>query len=278
MTDREAAHANELRRATAAIVTVETAFNEAADDVERYLGEGFVGIKHTRTEFPTVHLLSRALANLRAGMLLAASGFVIQMCSVVRPVCESLNLIELFQQEPGLAEEWLQGSTSPKEFAKFQPGAVRRELGKGPDPVYSWLSERSHPRLAGAETSAYMKTDSDQVLVIMGGLPLNDPKVLLAAAMPGDLLGQVATAAGHFVTTPAVAVKWPALVVSVTERLQEGAEGILGFLHPEGVPAGSIGQDVLDAHRANVDNARELRDAIDEAVAEQERRARESPG
>ena len=78
MDERDRAYVEELRLATLAIVAVENLFREAADAVEAYLTEGISGVKQSRAEFAIAHLVSRSIADLRAGILLAASGFVVQ--------------------------------------------------------------------------------------------------------------------------------------------------------------------------------------------------------
>jgi hypothetical protein len=249
-------HDDDLRRATLAVGTAENHLGSAADQVEAFIREGTRGVTQTRLGFPTLHLVARSIADLRAGMFLVGSGFVIQMCSVIRPVPEAMNLIELFAADEERAEAWLAGKR------EFSAATVRNLLGKGPDAVYDWLAERSHPRIAGAESATYTAAKTGEVILIMGGLPLNDPQVLIAATMPGDLLGSVAHAAGHIAVNPKAALQWPTLVRTVDEKLLDGTRAVFEYLHPDGVPRDSLGAEVLQVMEGNIDSARKLEAAV----------------
>jgi hypothetical protein len=249
-----------LRKATLAVGAAENRFHLAADALESYIAEGIQGIAHPRIDFPTQYLLARSLADLRAAMLLAASGFVVQSASVMRPVVEAINLVRLFERDSSYATAWLRGDKNPS------PPEVRKLLGEGPDAVYGHLAKLSHPRLFGAEQSTYVNAASGEIILMMGGLPLSDPSVLIAASMPGDLLGELASAAGHLNVNEDAALRWPSMLVTVTTELLEGARGILEVLHPDGIPPGSLGEKILMAMQENVASARELAKAMDEAT------------
>lgn len=207
---------------------MENRFREASDLVERYMIDGAT-VGHGAAAFATWHLISRSLADLRAGQFLASSGFPIQMASVVRPVIESLNLIELFAQEPEAAQRWADG-----EWQEFMPAAVRKRLGLGKDAVYAWLSEHSHPRFAGLQLTAYRivreDAERDVARVYTGGLPLEIPSVLLATMNPANVLGQLSLALDHLPVNEEVAGTWPTVARQVAETVLPGFEAVIAAL------------------------------------------------
>ena len=73
---------------------------------------------------------------------------------MIRPVIESLNLIDLFVEESDAAERWADG-----KWQEFLPANVRKRLGIGDDPLYGFLSEHSHPRFAGLQLTAFRRAD-----------------------------------------------------------------------------------------------------------------------
>ena len=179
------------------------------------------------------------------------------MASVIRPVPEALNLIELFKRDPERAAAWLEGKR------EFSAPTVRKALGKGEDPVYSHLAELSHPRVLGPEATAYM-TEEEEVVIIAGGMPLNDPRVLSSAVIPGDFLVRVALAASEVHVRKEVADTWPTLMGSVNAKTMAGAKAIFECLHPEGIPPDSVGAEVL----AQMESVAKAVGEIEPAVAD----------
>lgn len=251
----KAAFEEHTLKATLAVGLAENRFRDAADAVEDFLVRGLKGVRQERAHFPIIHLVTRSVADLRAGQFLIGNGFLVQMASVIRAVPEALNLVELFVRDPQRAEAWLAGEKTPS------PVEVRKELGEGPDPVYAWLAERSHPRLPGAEASAYISVDRTTVLTYMGGLPLHDPQVLLAATIPGDLLAQVAFAAGYVNLDKGVWREWPSLLRRVSELLLESSRAIYDFLEPEG-EAKETADAIVATIEGVIANARELEEGV----------------
>src|SRR5438105_4341189 len=101
---------------------MENCFRDASAYIEQYLIDGAAQLEGA-AQIATTHLMCRSLADLRGGQYLASSGFPIQMYSLVRPVIESINLIELFAREPGRATEWAAGN-----HQEFMPAKVRKRL------------------------------------------------------------------------------------------------------------------------------------------------------
>lgn len=174
---------------------MEEQFRAGADLVERFIVEGAFR-SDKPADFAITHLVGRSLAELRWGQYLAGEGYPIQMYSVIRPVSEALNLIDLFVKEPDRAEAWAAG-----DYRQFQPAAVRKELGIDSDPVYAWMAEHSHPRFAGLQLMTYKikqeEEDEWQNVLFLGELPLEFGPVLIATTMPGLALLDLALAAGH---------------------------------------------------------------------------------
>jgi len=242
-----------------AVGEMENRFREASDLVERYMIDGAT-VGHGAAVFATWHLISRSLADLRAGQFLASSGFPIQMASVVRPVIESLNLIELFAQEPEAAQRWADG-----QWQEFMPGRVRERLGLGNDPVYSWLSEHSHPRFAGLQLTAYriVREDAEREVarIYSGGLPLEFPSVLLATMNPSNVLCQLALALDHLPVKEEVAGTWPTVARQVAETVLPGYEAVIAALAHH-----QVGEETAAALLATVNEAiahgRELEELV----------------
>jgi hypothetical protein len=201
-----------------ALVEMERRFESAAEDIGDLLGQATV--QQATVDWATAHLIARSLADLKCAMYLVGRGFVVQMYSVMQPVRESMNLIRLFQSHPEKLDDWIAG----KHWA-FTPAKVRVELGIENDPIYAWMSEHSHPRFAASQVSMY-STGSTTGVIVAGGLPRDHPEVLLAAALPGDPLTEVAMAAGEVPLTHAEAARWPATVRRVIQTLIPGVEGL----------------------------------------------------
>jgi hypothetical protein len=201
---------------------MENRFRTAANAVAKFIETGSPQTSGA-AEFAILHLVSRSLADLRWGQYLGSSGYPIQMYSVIRPVSESLDLIDLFVQEPVLAQSWADGN-----WKDFMPRAVRQRLGKEHDPLYSYMSEHSHPRFAGLQISAFQRVEEPdpqgrkRALIYMGEIPFDVPPVLIATAMPGVLLAQLALAAGHVRLARDAAAKWPTVLRTVATELGAG--------------------------------------------------------
>jgi hypothetical protein len=215
---------------------MENRFAAAADALAAYIEKGSPQTSGA-AEFAILHLVSRSLADLRWGQYLGSSGYPIQMYSVIRPVSESLHLIDLFVQEPELAQSWADGN-----WREFMPARVRERLGVERDPLYEFLSEHSHPRFAGLQISAFQRVgEPDEqgrkaAILYMGEIPFDVPPVLLATAMPGVLLAQLALAAGHVRLASEAAQSWPSALRTIAFQLGEGWASV----------DAELPQDVLD--------------------------------
>jgi hypothetical protein len=106
--------------------------------------------------FAINYLLARSISDLAAGIHLGTHVYLQQAHSVARPVLESIDLIDLFAEEPMLAERWVNAEKPGKEFS---PRQVREKLGRTPEDaeVYGHFSEVGpHPRFAGANLAGGM--------------------------------------------------------------------------------------------------------------------------
>lgn len=201
---------------------MENRFSTAAEVLADYIRNGRPQT-HGAAEFAILHLISRSLADLRWGQYLASSGYPIQAYSVIRPVAESLNLIDLFLQEPETAQKWADG-----HWGEFTPARVRDRLKIEEDSLYKFLSEHSHPRFAGLQLSVFQRVGEpdeqgrQQAVLYMGEIPFDVPAVLLATAMPGLLLAQLVLAAGHVRLTRDAALGWVRVVRQVSVELRAG--------------------------------------------------------
>ncbi len=249
----------EISAETLAVGKMENCFRDASDYVERYLTEGAT-LTSGAAAMATLHLSARSLADMRSGQFLASSGLVIQMASVVRPVIESLNLIELFAEEPEAAERWAAG-----RWQEFMPAVVRKRLGVGDDPVYSWLSEVSHPRFAGLQITMYQivrekdegEGDHPEARVYIGGLPLEMPPVLIATMFPSNVLCMLVEQLRHCPVKEEVERTWPAVARQVAEAILPGHEAIVCMLREQGEDE-EMTTRMLDNIQTVIVNAREL--------------------
>lgn len=249
---------------------MENRFRDASDLIERYLTEG-AGRSSGSAAAATLHLTYRTLADLRCGQYLVNSGFVIQMASVVRPAVEALNLIELFAQDPPAADRWASGDDTDE----FRPAKVRRRVGEGDDPVYSWLCELSHPRFAGFQVTAYQEVSDDEdslpvLRAYIGGVPLEFPGVLSATMAPGNVLCMLAMQLGHAPVKKEIAWTWATVARRVPETLRPGYEAVMRVLAEHAEDA-----DMAERMLANVDyvieQAREMEAIVAEDRERQER-------
>src|SRR5215218_46312 len=94
---------------------------------------------HSRQKFGIVHLMTRSLSDLLAGGHLAAHCYMPRAYSVLRPVLDSCDLIELFGQDPEQATLW---TVTEKAYSGFAPARVRKLIGRDKlDPVHSHFPE-----------------------------------------------------------------------------------------------------------------------------------------
>lgn len=243
-------------RETLAAGHMENCFRDASDHIERYLMDGGTGMSGS-APIAIIHLICRSLADLRSAQYLASSGFPVQMYSLVRPVIESINLVDLFVQEPTAADEWMAG-----EHWKFKPWKVREKLGlKDKDEMYSWACEHSHPRYAGMQLTTYMVTDAESgmttVRPYVGGLPLEFPAVLMATTFPGDVLCMLSQALSHASVKTEVAKTWPTVARRVGEDLLPGFRAVYGALEAHGLPE-KEGEKFLEVVKTTIALAAEL--------------------
>jgi hypothetical protein len=243
---------------------MENRFRAAVDAVSAYIRGGEPQTTGA-AEFAILHLVSRSLNDLGWAQYLASSGYPIQAYSVMRPVLESLRLVDLFVQEPDAAQRWAEG-----EWREFMPARVRERLGIERDPLYAFLSEHSHPRFAGLHVSAYRRVGDEandrgpqRAILYMGEIPFEVPPVLMATTLPGVLLSQVALAAGHVRLSYQAALGWSGVLRSVATELAAGWAEVDAQLPPmendEGELVGPLGF-IREA-------AEELRQAAEEADA-----------
>jgi hypothetical protein len=197
------------------------------------------------------------------------------MASVVRPVLESLNLIELFSQDPTAAERWAAG-----QWREFMPAKVRAALKLETDAVYSWLSEMSHPRFAGFQITTYVMVKPDgegdetsrHARLYIGGLPLELPPVLLATMAPGNALCQLSLTLGQAPVRRDVAWTWATVARRVAETLVPAYEEVMAALAHHKVGE-DIARDLLDTAHGAVETAREM----EQIVAEERKRIEHGP-
>jgi hypothetical protein len=248
-----------------AAVTMEEQFRAAADLLERFIVDGAFRSEKP-ADFAITHLVGRSLADLRWGQYLAGEGYPIQMYSVIRPVSEALNLIELFVKEPDRAEAWAAG-----DYRQFQPAAVRKELGIESDPVYAWMSEHSHPRFAGLQLTTYkVKREGEegwQNVLFLGELPLEFGPVLIATTMPGLALLDLALAAGNIVVRKEIAFSWATMLRQVAELQEVGFQAVWDAADFDDVGLDELGSKMREAIKSSVDRAREIERIAEEAKA-----------
>lgn len=128
-------------------------FGDALDPIRRMLTEqNFRLDTDVHLRFASVHLLARSLSDLLAGGHLASHYYLPQGHSVLRPVIDSCDLLDLFAEQPEQAKKWI---TTDRPWVDFAPATVRERLGRDRlDPVHSYFSEAgSHPRFQGARIS-----------------------------------------------------------------------------------------------------------------------------
>ena len=98
-----------------------------------------------RASFAILLLFARCISDLVAAFHLGKHGYSVQCYTLLRPILENLNLIELFFQFPDFGDTWIQCQGEDRK--EFKPAEVRKKLGKDRyDPIYSELCKMgSHP-------------------------------------------------------------------------------------------------------------------------------------
>jgi hypothetical protein len=106
--------------------------------------------------FAIFHLLARSITDLLAAVHLATHAYLQQAYTLIRPVLENCDLIELFAQVPDEAARWV---NAEKPGIDYRPADVRRRIGGSQEDaeLYGHLSEMgSHPRFAGSRVAGLM--------------------------------------------------------------------------------------------------------------------------
>lgn len=110
------------------------------------------------------HLATRSMSDLVASAHLASHAYLQQAYTVLRPVLENCDLLELFYREPGEALLWLE-SAEPGRL--FRPAEVRRRVEAPAEDgdAYGYLSELgSHPRAAGSRIASVFRLSEQGLL------------------------------------------------------------------------------------------------------------------
>lgn len=237
---------------------------------EKLLRDYISGQHHSDGPAPVaiVHLVGRSMTDLGWGQYLASSGYPLQMYSVIRPVREALNLVELFAQKPERAQDWIEG-----KYWELTPKKVREELGIEKDPVYSWMAEHSHPRFAGLQLTTYkVRREGDaewRTVMHLDELPLELPPVLIATTMPGLALMDLAFAAGHVQVTAKpehVAVAWTTMVREVGETLEPAFKAVWSAAKPDELEQDEVGEKFRETLDESLKRVRELEEIAVEAT------------
>jgi hypothetical protein len=97
-----------------------------------------------------------------------------------------------------MADEWAAG-----EFRNLGPAAVRRQLDVETDSFYSFMSERSHPRLVGLQMTIFKVEDGSkprerqEAVLHLNDVPLVVTAAYMAVANPAIVLARLAAQAGR---------------------------------------------------------------------------------
>ena len=181
-----------------------TRFGDALDPIRRMLTEqNFRVDTDVHLRFASVHLLARSLSDLLAGGHLASHYYLPQAHSVLRPVIDSCDLMDLFAACPEQAAKWV---TTDRPWVDFAPTTVRKLLGRQKlDPVHSYFSEAgSHPRFEGARISGGLAVNpqdpTDQTALFqMGPIWPEHPATLLIWPFVFLLTAETAKCGAHLV-------------------------------------------------------------------------------
>lgn len=131
-----------------------------------------------------VYLVHRSLSDLIAGGHLATHRYLPQTYSVLRPVLDASDLIQLFTTDAAAAETWVSTTEAHK---KFTPSDVRKRLGRPQyDRIHGLLSELGpHPRFSGARMNLALEKleEPDEISTTaftIGPAPMWHPSTLWA--------------------------------------------------------------------------------------------------
>jgi hypothetical protein len=251
---------------TLAAGEMENRFRDAQKLLKNYIG----GPHHGEGPAPIaiLHLLARSLTDLGWGQYLASSGYPLQMYSVIRPVREALNLIELFAQKPERAQDWVDG-----KYWELTPKTVRDELGIDKNTIYSWMAEHSHPRFAGLQLTTYKVRKEGETewrnVMYVDELPLELPPVLIATTMPGLALMDLAMTADHVQVSAKpedVVLAWATMVRQIGEMLEPGFKAVWSAAKPDELEEDEVGEKLKEALDESLKHARELEEIALEAT------------
>jgi hypothetical protein len=153
--------------------------------------------------FGIFYLLTRGLSDVLAGAHLVSHCYLSQAYSVMRPVLDGCDLVELFAQDPARAALWANTTQGHKDFA---PADVRELIGVDRhDPVDSHFSEcGSHPRFAGARLSGGMRIgrenpDDKTAILRIGPMWPEHPSTLFAWAFTFETVVKLGREFRHLV-------------------------------------------------------------------------------
>lgn len=180
-----------------AVAFMTQSFEAASDTLDAYIRGGDGLTSRSSAEFAILHLVTRALTDVRWAQRAASAGYPVQAYSLLRPAHEAVQLCELFASKPGTADQWAAG-----EYRLFTPRRVREELDRGQDHFYSYMSERSHPRFAGLQMTIFQRTDEGddgrrQALLHLNDVPIEVSEAYEAVATPGIVLAELAPEVGR---------------------------------------------------------------------------------
>ena len=213
------------------------AYGAAADELAKFI-EGArrrPDAKDGHQVFAIFHMLTRCLTDLIAGAHLLNHRYAAQAYTVMRPVLEGCDLIELFARDAGEATTWV---TTEEGHKHFMPAHVRQRLGQERhDPVHSHFTKSgSHPRFAAARLSGVMKVTVDDpservAAMWIGPTWEGDAGVLFGWLFACNTLSALAFKARHLevVATP-TAVEWLNIYAALMEHLRVAVEHIGGEL------------------------------------------------
>jgi hypothetical protein len=159
------------------------------------------------TDFAVRQVIARAMSDTIASLHLITHGYLNQAYGTMRTAYEALDLVRLLAQDAEQAKLWV---TTDQGYRDFSPGTVRKRLGEDAfDPVYSQLSEFSHPRFAASRLASFglRKEDSqDLTVVVRVGPFLLDEAAdhWLAASFMGPLIGTISVRLSQLAETGAV--------------------------------------------------------------------------
>lgn len=202
------------------------AFDAASAALDAYI-RGGEGLKSNGSaEFGILHLVTRALTDVRWAQRAASEGYPIQAYSLLRPAWEAAQLCDLFATKPELADEWAAG-----EYRLFTPARVREALGiEDRDHFYSFMSERSHPRFAGLQMTIFQRVERGEegeprrALLHLNDIPIEVNEAYEAVAVPGVVLARLAAQVGrlHFEDANHRASSFPSTLRGVAAALRTG--------------------------------------------------------